>query len=139
MKFVKLAIAATVALSLSACSQPVRPPLEVVTREIPFSIPVPAMPRAPDLDALDWVVITEDNLHSVLEEMRDAQPNGVVLLALTPSGYEQFEYNQIELRRYIQQQQAVILYYVEATTADAEDPQSEENQVGFWTRLFGSR
>jgi hypothetical protein len=142
MKFVKsLIVLAAIAPILSGCIQSTRPPLEVVVREIPFNIVVPTMPRAPELDVLDWIVVTEENLQEVLEELRTDQPNGVVLIALTPSGYEQFEYNQIELRRYIQQQHAIILYYAEATNLDASETTQEEsaNRDGFWNRLFRSR
>jgi len=56
---------------------------------------------------VNWVVITKDNAAEKIAELERTQ--GVVaLFALTPQGYQNLSINVAELRRYIQQQNAVL-------------------------------
>ncbi len=58
-----------------------------------------------------WIVITPENANQKFKEL---QSEGVVsVLALTPEGYKNLSMNVAELRRYIQQQHAVIAAYQE--------------------------
>jgi hypothetical protein len=60
---------------------------------------------------MQWIVITPDN---AAQKMKELQADGVVtVLALTPDGYKNLSMNVAELRRYIQQQHAVIAAYQE--------------------------
>ena len=44
-----------------------------------------------------------------------------VIMAITPKGYENMAYNLQEIKRYINQQKEIILYYREATAVDKGD------------------
>lgn len=58
-----------------------------------------------------WIVITPENAN---QKMKELQSEGIVtVLALTPEGYKNLSMNVAELRKYIQQQHAVIAAYKE--------------------------
>ena len=66
------------------------------------SAPAPAVQQP-----VNWIVITKDNAAEKIAELERSQ--GVVaLFALTPQGYQNLSINVAELRRYIQQQNAVL-------------------------------
>lgn len=56
---------------------------------------------------MTWVVITKENFE---EKMKDFESKGqtFVVFALTPEGYQNLAISMAELRRYIQQQKAII-------------------------------
>ena len=57
--------------------------------------------------AVEWTVITKDNFEEIVAKL---EKNGdkVVFFALTPQGYQNLSISVAELRRYIQQQNAII-------------------------------
>lgn len=58
-----------------------------------------------------WIIITPENAN---QKMKELQAEGTfTVLALTPDGYKNLSMNVAELRRYIQQQNAVIAAYQE--------------------------
>lgn len=60
---------------------------------------------------MQWIVITPENAN---QKMKELQADGILtVLALTPEGYKNLSMNVAELRRYIQQQHAVIAAYQE--------------------------
>ncbi len=71
---------------------------------------------------VDWFVITEENLEEKIKEIQGKTGNTVVF-AITPKGYENLALGIAELRRYVKDQQAIIVYYEEALT---EEPSKEE-------------
>lgn len=84
-----------------------------------FEVPAP-MPV--QQNNFEWVVITKQNAEMKFKEI-EGRSGSVTLFALTPSGYQNLSMNVAELRRYIQQQNAVIAAlkkYYEAPSAPAE-------------------
>lgn len=59
---------------------------------------------------MDWMVITEDNIEEKMAELKD-QTGNFVVFGLTAKGYENLAVGIGELRRYINEQQAIIVYY----------------------------
>jgi hypothetical protein len=74
-----------------------------------------------------WVVITKDNFEA---KMKELQGGIVVLFAVTPEGYQNIILNEAELRRYIQQQNAVIAGY--KAYYEESKPQQETDSKPFW-------
>ena len=96
-------------LVLSGCS--IFPkPAEVVTKPIIVERPkleLPA-PAPTDQKPLTWTVITKDNINEKIKEF-EAQGYEFVLFGLTPQGYQNLSINIADLRRFIQQQNAIVI------------------------------
>ena len=56
---------------------------------------------------IEWTIITKDNVEQKMAEMQK-KTGSVTFFALTAQGYQNLSINTSELRRYIQQQNAVI-------------------------------
>src|SRR5210317_2438581 len=119
----KLPLLLTSLLILAACGSRMPEPEVVVTTEYQEqNIPIQERPKAVEFPPVDWFVITEENLEEKLAEI-DTKTGNVVLFAITPKGYENLALGIAELRRYVKDQQAIIVYYEEALT---EEPSKEE-------------
>ena len=59
--------------------------------------------------SMEWVIITASNAEEKLEMLKSKE--NVVYFALTAQGYQNLSMNVAELRRYIEQQNAVIAAY----------------------------
>ena len=92
-------------LVLAACQaspQVVSTPVLQDRPRMAVTLPAPAAQQP-----VTWIVITKDNAAEKIAELERTQ--GVVaLFALTPQGYQNLSINVAELRRYIQQQSAVL-------------------------------
>lgn len=58
----------------------------------------------------EWIVVTKQNFTELSKEFED-RGQTIVLFAVTPQGYQNLSMSVAELRRYIVQQQSVILSY----------------------------
>lgn len=68
---------------------------------------------------MKWYVVTEETLPQFLEQFRN--DNGAIaFMAVSVQGYENISMNVQELRRYILQQKAVIVYYENAVQQPAD-------------------
>jgi hypothetical protein len=57
-----------------------------------------------------WVVITKDNFQEAIKEI-ETKDQSIVLFAVTPQGYQNLSLNVAELRKFIIQQQSIIMAY----------------------------
>tara|TARA_B100000131_G_scaffold294716_1_gene311107 strand:- start:728 stop:949 length:222 start_codon:yes stop_codon:yes gene_type:complete len=69
----------------------------------------------------DIVVITESNLDEVIERIKGTQGE-FVLYALTASSFEALALNLEQVKRFIEQQNNVILYYENNLKDDQKAP-----------------
>ena len=113
------------------------PIIKTVTEFKTLEIYQPPLPKAIDLQDVEFFVVTEKNLDEQIKKLEKMQDGTYVLFGLTPQDYENMAYNLQELRRYIRQQKEIIIYYRQATqddeNTDAEDwiernKQTLENQ-----------
>lgn len=114
--------------ALTACSG--RTPEEqivVQTDYIEQTVPIQERPKGVDWNPVPWYVITEENLDEKLAEIEAATGN-VVIMAITPKGYENLALGIADLRRYVKDQQAIIAYYEEALTPDAPETPEETSE-----------
>lgn len=86
--------------------------------EVPSPAPVNQLP-------FDWVIITKENAEQKFREI-ESRGGVVTLMALTPQGYQNLSMNVSELRRYIQQQQAVIAAMKRYYEASNNEPKPAE-------------
>lgn len=71
------------------------------------------------------------NLAEKIKDVEKELGGDFVVMAITPKGYENMAYNLQEIKRYLNQQKEIIMYYREATAADKSDEAedwSEKNQ-----------
>ena len=85
---------------------------EIVTRTIikTQEIPLRTAPRPIKLNDVRWYAITSDNVEEFLLEY-ERKNGAVAIIATSVIGYENLSLNLSEIKRYIEQQQAIIDYY----------------------------
>ena len=112
-------------LLLGGCSvlqpQPLPAPepiIKTVTEYKTLEIYQPPLPKAIDLQDVEFFVITEKNFEEQVSRLQKMQDGTYVLFGITPQDYENMAYNLQELRRYIRQQKEIIIYYRQATQED---------------------
>ena len=85
-------------------------PVEIKTVEVERKIPTQNRPRPVRLGDVHFYVVTEENNVSFKERFK--KENGDLLFyALSVRDYETIALNMAELKRFIDQQQQVIIYY----------------------------
>lgn len=76
------------------------------------------------LNPLNFYAVTEENLQDFLE--RFEKENGdIVFFALSVPGYENLSMNMAELRRFIDQQKQIIIYYETSVMKSPRPPRQE--------------
>ena len=110
---------------LSSCSS--KPEKEIVTVEtiVKPTIAIAQRPRPVEFDELKVKVITEANVLEVIQEMKDNQGQFLVY-ALDPVTFKNLAIGIEEIKRYIEQQNDIIVYYEKAVT---DEPETQEGEV----------
>ena len=90
-------------------------PVQIKTVEVERKIPTQKRPRPVKMNDVYFYVVTEDTFESFKERFK--KENGDLLFyALSVRDYETIALNMAELKRFIDQQQQVIVYYEKAVT-----------------------
>ena len=112
------------AILLSSCSW--KPEKEIVTVEtiVKPTIAIAQRPRPVEFDELKVKVITEANVQEVIQEMKTNQGQFLVY-ALDPVTFKNLAIGIEEIKRYIEQQNDIIVYYGKAVT---EEPETQEEE-----------
>ena len=110
---------------LSSCSS--KPEKEIVTVEtiVKPTIAIAQRPRPVEFDKLKVKVITEANVQEVIQEMKTNQGQFLVY-ALDPVTFKNLAIGIEEIKRYIEQQNDIIVYYEKAVT---DEPETQEGEV----------
>lgn len=88
-------------------------PLEIKTVEVERKIPAQARPKSVSLNNIYFYVVTDRNFGDF--KKRFEKENGdLVFYAMSVRDYETLALNMAELKRYIQQQKELIIYYEKA-------------------------
>ena len=106
-------------LVLTACSR--TPEKEIIT--VPTVIDTPEIeaptiqivprPDPVELKNADIIVVTESNLEDTINRIKETQGD-FVLYAMTAQSFESLALNFEQVKRFIEQQNNIILYYEEA-------------------------
>ena len=89
-------------------------------------IPTVSRPKPLSLTDTRIFVVTEDNFDAFIEEFKEVYGE-VAYVALSMRDYENLALNVAELKRYINQQTQIIVYYEKAVT---DEPKEENAQDG---------
>lgn len=106
---IKSTMLALAVLVLSACSSvPERIKVDTTPVERPALV-------VPDVDLftariVKWVIVTPENVESVLADLKSANKS-VVVFAITADGYENLSLNMADITKLIQQQKSIIAAY----------------------------
>ena len=115
-------------LLTSGCAS-VEPQVVLKTDYVVKDIPIQPRPKPLNLHRVKWYAVTPENMEEFLE--RFEEESGInVFFAVSVPDYENMSLNVAELRRYINQQKALIVYYEESIeTMIKETPKDTEEVV----------
>ena len=113
-------------LLLSSCSSwPKLTQIEVQTVEVERNIPIQNRPRQLDMNDIHFYVVTEENFEEF--KKRFVKENGdLVGYVLSVRDYETLAINMAEIKRYIEQQKQIIIYYEKAVSPKKEEPEKKK-------------
>lgn len=112
-------------LTLTGCSSLLIPEPEVitVTNTVKTTVPIVPAPKQVQLNDVKIYVVSAENYEEFIAEF-EAKNGADAYIAISVKDYENLALNFAELRRYIEQQKEIILYYEEAVKPE-EEPQQE--------------
>ena len=101
-------------LLISSCSSwPKLKQIEIKTVQVERVIPTQNRPRPLNMNDIKFYVVTSDNFEDF--KKRYEKDNGTFLFyALSVRDYETLAINMAEIKRYIEQQKQIIIYYEKA-------------------------
>ena len=112
--YLKVSSLLLLSLALSSCSSwPQLKQIEVKTVEIERNVPIQNRPRQLDLSSIKWYVVTEENFEE-LKKRFTAENGGFLFYAISIRDYETLTLNMADIKRYIEQQKNIIVYYEDA-------------------------
>ena len=89
------------------------PKIITVTNTVKTTVPIVARPKGVQLNDVKIYVVNADNYEEFVQKFTDK--NGeLAYIAISIKDYENLSLNFAELRRYIEQQKEIIVYYEEA-------------------------
>ena len=102
-------------LLISSCStwNPLKT-IEIKTVEVERNVPLQNRPRQLDLADIHWYVVTEENFAEFKKRFQKENGDPLVAYVLSVRDYETLALNMAEIKRYIEQQKEIIIYYEEA-------------------------
>jgi len=98
----------------------------VQTVEVEKRIPLQTNPKQLQFNDVYWHVVTEANFDEFIEKFKKENGNAWVFYAISVRSYESMALNMAELKRYIEQQKQIIVYYEEAIKP--KEPSVEVNE-----------
>jgi hypothetical protein len=122
-----LTLTSCTGFSLFGKKAPIVPEPIVITQTeyLIRSVPLQPNPKPVTLYDINFYAVTEENLDDFLEKFGD-ENGAVVFFAISVPDYENIALNMGELRRFIEQQGAIILYYEENIN---EKPEEADEQI----------
>jgi uncharacterized protein (DUF1499 family) len=96
------------------------PKVVTVTNTVKTVVPTVPRPKGVQLNDIKIYVVSKSNYEEFVKEF-EAKNGGDAYIAISIKDYENLSLNFAELRRYIEQQQQIIVYYEEAVAPDPEE------------------
>ena len=94
-----------------------------MTQTVKVAVPIATRPKPIDLVDTRVYVVNQANLQKFIEDFK-AENGDLAFVALSVKDYENLALNVSELRRFINQQKEIIVYYEEAMKPDGSDTTS---------------
>lgn len=90
--------------------------IDIISKPLELQTAQPADPGMVHMEPVTFRVVTKDNLDAFVQEMIKTQGNpNFVIVAITTDDYKNLALNLDDLKRYIQQQKSIIIYYKKVT------------------------
>jgi len=123
--YLKVSSLLLLSLLISSCSSwPKLTQIEVQTVEVERNIPIQNRPRQLDMNGIHFYVVTEQNFEEFKKKF--VKENGdLVGYVLSVRDYESLAINMAEIKRYIEQQKQIIIYYEKAVSPKKEEPEKK--------------
>ena len=119
MRLIDYGIVLLISLTLitTGCSRKIEPKVVTVTKVLKQEVPIVARPRQVQLNDVKIYVVSKLNYADFIKDYE--KKNGAdSYIAISVKDYENLALNFAELRRYIEQQKQIIVYYEQALTPD---------------------
>ena len=117
-KCLKVSSLLLLSLVISGCSSwswPKLTQIEVQTVEVERNIPTQNRPQPIRMNTtMKWWVVTEENFKEFKEKFQKENGDPLVAYVLSVKDYETLALNMAGIKRYIEQQKEIIIYYEEA-------------------------
>jgi len=119
--YLKVSSLLLLSLTVSSCaSWPKLTQIEVQTVEVERNIPIQNRPQQLNLSDITWYVVTKENFEEF--KKRYEKENGMFLFyVISVKDYESLSLNMAEIKRYIEQQKQIIIYYEKAIVPEKEE------------------
>ena len=101
------------------------PQIVTVTNTVKTTVPIVAQPKKVQLNDVKIYVVSKENYEEFVKEF-EAKNGADAYIAISVKDYENLSLNFAELRRYIEQQKQIIVYYENAVKPD--DPEKSNEQ-----------
>ena len=114
-------------LIISSCSSwnPLKT-IEIKTVEVERNVPLQNRPRQLDLADIHWYVVTEENFVEFKKRFQKENGDPLVAYVISVKDYETLAIDMAEIKRYIDQQKQIIIYYEKALSPKEEEPKEEK-------------
>ena len=113
MRQIGYGIVLLTSLALMGCSLMPEPKVVTVTKVVRTEVPIQARPKQVRLNDVKIYVVSKVNYKEFIKEYE--KKNGAdSYIAISVKDYENLSLNFAELRRYIEQQKQIIVYYEKA-------------------------
>ena len=119
MRLIDYGIVLLISLALMGCSLMPEPKVVTVTKTVRNQVPVQAHPKQVQLNDVKIYVVSKKNYKEFIKEY-EAKNGADSYIAISVKDYENLSLNFAELRRYIEQQKQIIVYYEKAVTETDE-------------------
>ena len=103
-------------MGCSLLPQP-EPKVVTVTNTVKTTVPLIPRPKQVQLNDVKIYVVAQENYEQFVQDF-EAKNGADAYFAISIKDYENLSLNFAELRRYIEQQKQIILYYEEAVRPD---------------------
>ena len=125
----KIFLASLSLLLLSSCSY-IKPEKEIVTVEtiVEKNIPITPRPKGVKLTAPYFHVVNESNIDEFIEKFKKQNGSELIFYAISVRDYEKLALNLGELKRFIEQQNAVIVYYETAIKGEDQNVKTDNQE-----------
>ena len=109
-------------LIISSCSSwnPLKT-IEVKTVEVERNVPLQNRPRQLQLSDIHWYVVTEENFVEFKKKFLKENGDPLVAYVISVKDYETLAIDMAEIKRYIDQQKQIIIYYEKALSPKEEE------------------
>ena len=113
-------------LIISSCSSwnPLKT-IEVKTVEVERNVPLQNRPRQLQLNDIHWYVVTEENFAEFKKKFQEENGDPLVAYVISVKDYETLAIDMAEIKRYIDQQKQIIIYY-EKALSPKEEPKKDK-------------